>query len=120
MDNFSLSKIKQETKYSINYIIKFCNERNVNPPTLKKFFSYKKENTIIQECIYYFMGNNYSKYYFFNSISFYEFYNLLPTDFQKDIANQDEMTTIRRLTMADTELSNFLISTLKKDFWSYK
>ena len=120
MENFSLNKVKQETKQTINFIIKFCNERNINPPTIKKFLFYKKENTIIPECIYFFMGNNYSKYYFFNSILFYEFYNLLPYDYQKDIANQEEMTVIRRLTMANPELNSFLSLTLKKDFWTNK
>jgi hypothetical protein len=119
MDTFSLNKIKKETKESINYIIKFCSERNVTP-SMKNFLFFKKEGAFIPDCIYFFMGQAYSKYYFFNSITFYEFYNSLPPDFQKDILAQDEMNTIKRLTLADNDLTGFLSGILKKDFWSSK
>jgi hypothetical protein len=119
MDTFSLNKIKKETKESINYIIKFCSERNLTP-SMKNFLFHKKEGAFIPECIYFFMGQNYSKYYFFNSIAFYEFYNMLPPDFKKDILNEEEMNIIKRLTLADNDLTIFLNGILKKDFWSYK
>ena len=119
MDTFSLNKIKKETKDSINYIIKFCSERNITP-SMRNFLSFKKEGAFIPDCIYFFMGKNYSKYYFFNSIAFYEFYNSLPTDYQKDILSEEEMNIIKRLTLADNDLTNFLSGILKKDFWSSK
>lgn len=119
MDTFSLNKIKKETKDSINYILKFCAERNVTP-SMRNFLFHKKEGTFIPDCIYFFMGQNYSKYYFFNSKTFYEFYNTLPTDYQKDILNEEEMNIIKRLTLADNELTSFLNGILKKDFWSVK
>jgi hypothetical protein len=117
MDTFSLNKIKKETKDSINYILKFSAERNITP-SIKNFLFYRKQGAFIPDCIYFFMGQQYSKYYFFNSKTFYEFYNSLPTDYKKDILNEEEMNIIKRLTLADNELSNFLSGILKKDFWS--
>lgn len=116
-----ITKINKETKESINYILKFCEIRNLKN-SLRSFLFYKKEGAFIPESIYFFFGQNFSKYYFFNSKIFYEYYSNLPPDFKKDIATYDEIAQFQRLTVADPEIQKFICSLLQKDYiyWENK
>jgi hypothetical protein len=113
--NHNVLRIKSEVKKTIDHIIQFCKSNNV-PTTLKNFLNYKENNSTIPKSIYFFMSRNYSQYFFFNSKMFYEFYNSLPIDFQRDIADLSEIATVQRLSLQDSELSSFLKELLKTDY----
>jgi hypothetical protein len=116
-----ITKVRKDTKESINYILKFCQNKNIKN-SLRSFLFYKKEGASIPESIYFFFGQTYSKYYFFNSKIFYEYYNSLPPDFKKDIAPFEEISQFQRLTVAYPDVQEFISSLLQKDYvyWSEK
>lgn len=111
-----LNKVQVETKESLRYVVKFCKERNLKP-TLRNFLFYKKtEHSGVPESVYYFYGGTYSKYYFYNSKVFYEYYCSLQPDFQKDLVTVEELQSVQRFTLASDELQNFVKKTLQNDY----
>ena len=117
--NTYLLKIRNELKKDVDYMISFCQQRNINP-TLDNFLNFKKEGTRIPECIYFFMAGNFCKFYFFNSKKWNVFFENLHTDFQNDLGGRDEVHKIKLLAASDLDLSEYLTQILKKDFIWYK
>lgn len=110
-----LNKVKSETNSSLRYIKKFCDENSVKF-SLRSFLFYKKQNSSIPQSVYYFFGGNYSKYYFYNSKLFYEYYNSLQPDFRRDVTSVEELLQVQRLTLATSELHTYVSSLLKQDY----
>jgi hypothetical protein len=110
-----LDIVKKEVKDFITDMIVFCNDRGIDP-TLSNFLSVRKAGAQMPECIYFLMGKKFSKYYLFNSKKFNSFFQTLPTDFKKDIASQNDLQKIKLLTLADSEVSQYLKRILKEDY----
>lgn len=111
-----INKVKQETNSSLKYVVKFCKERNVKPSLRNFLFHKKSEHAYVPESVYYFFGGVYSKYYFYNSKVFYEYYCSLQPDFKKDLTTNEELLAVQRFTLANVELHDYVKSTLKKDY----
>lgn len=111
-----LDIVKKEVKDFLIEMIKFCDDRGIKA-TLSNFLLYKKDkNASLPECIYFLMGKKFSKYYLFNSKKFNDFFQTLPPDFKKDIATQNDLQKIKLLTLADSEVSQYLKKILKEDY----
>lgn len=117
MDSYLL-KIKNEIANDFEFMISFCNERNIEP-TLQNFLSFKKESSRIPECIYYFMSGKFCRIYFYNSKKWNTFFSSLDTDFQNDLGGSAEVHKIKLLVASDLDLSEYLSKILKKDFVWY-
>lgn len=113
--NANLLRIKSEIKSTINHIVSFCKNNNL-PVTLGNFLNHREANSTIPKSIYYFMSKEYSQYFFYNSKLFFQFYNSLPPDFKRDIADPSEIGTVQRLTFSDSELHSYLKELLKNDY----
>jgi hypothetical protein len=113
-DHFVIS-IKKQIIKDLSYIKKFCKEKNI-PSSIDSFLSYK-EKGIIPSCIYFFMGRDYSKFLFFNSKKWNDFFLSLPKDFQNDIASLAEIRKIKLLSISDKHIEQFLYNILKEDFY---
>jgi hypothetical protein len=102
--------LKHQIRKDLLYIKKFCIQNNISP-SYHNFLTYKTGQ--IPSCIYFFLGNDYCKYFFCSSKKYHSFFNFLPQDFKQDIGYPKK---ILLLLKTKPHIQEYLKTILKNDY----